>query len=82
MPGPLETWAIFFTILIRILLLAALVYGVFWAAEWWHRSRQEKSPLTILEERYARGEIDAAEFAERRDVLLNRGADSADQQTD
>jgi uncharacterized membrane protein len=58
------------------------VYGVFRAAEWWHRSRHEKSPLTILEERYARGEINAAEFAERRDVLLNRGIDSSDQQTD
>jgi putative membrane protein len=66
-------------------LLMLLVMIVFWGAIAWAiitiarhnaglRSTDQQGPVAgsaqrILEERFARGEIDAAEFQQRRDVL-------------
>jgi putative membrane protein len=65
-----------------LLLLAALIVaavlvvlrlwgrGGGWGAA---RTREESHALRILEERYARGEIDREEFEERRRTLGPRG---------
>lgn len=62
-----------------ILLLAVLVAGIVLLVRWLgggphqpgpHQpERGRQSPLDILKERFARGEIDAREFEERRRVL-------------
>jgi putative membrane protein len=55
-------WGMIFVWLVPIVLLALVIlYGV--------RGRngnRDRSPLDILEERYARGEIDQEEFRKRR----------------
>ena len=63
--------------LFMILLLVAVFAAVAWVSRWfgvpWHSSQHlpyGRSPLDILKERYARGEIDKEEFEERRRVLL------------
>lgn len=59
-------------VLFRLLFAAALVWVI---RVVWDRSarqgsgRQEASPLEILQRRYARGEIDRAEFEEKRKDL-------------
>lgn len=55
-----------------LVVLAALVVGIVAAVRWMDKGRHHSSgqrPLDILKERYARGEIDAAEFAERKKML-------------
>ncbi|MDP9313417.1 MAG: SHOCT domain-containing protein [Chloroflexota bacterium] len=34
---------------------------------------RERTPLTILQERFARGELDIAEYQERRSMLVSQG---------
>ncbi len=65
-------------------LVMALVMVVFWGAVIWgivylvrgrpeprHRAQSgDKPAIDVLEERFARGEIDNEEFRERRDALL------------
>lgn len=53
---------------------------LFWAtiialAVWWFRGHRGggRSGMGVLAERYARGEIDEAEYRHRRDVLRRRG---------
>lgn len=63
--------------LMMILLVALVVIGVVIVARWLGHDAGSrpaggaagKSPLDILEERFARGEIDKEEFEERRRVL-------------
>ena len=65
--------------LIMILVLAAVIAGAVLLVRWlggpWHGAQPThhappgRSPLDILKERYARGEIDKDEFEERRRVL-------------
>lgn len=53
-----------------ILILIALVWFVVFAARQAGDSRKrEKTALEILQERYARGEIDRDEFKQKRDDL-------------
>jgi putative membrane protein len=69
----------FFGPLFMILLLAVLVAAVVLLVRWlggpWrgtpppHDSQPGPTPLDILRERFARGEIDKEEFEERRRVL-------------
>lgn len=64
-----------FMILVLALLVAAVVLLVRWLGGPWHgtlpphQSPPSRTPLDILKERFARGEIDKEEFEERRRVL-------------
>lgn len=68
-----------FGLLFMFLLLAAVIGGIALVARWFAAPRYDgqppqhpspgRTPLDILKERYARGEIDKEEFEERRRVL-------------
>jgi putative membrane protein len=72
-------WMMFFGPLMMILFVAAVVVLVAFALRWLgghglHEAGHVptplgKAPIDILKERFARGEIDKAEFEERRRVL-------------
>lgn len=55
------------------LVVAAIVFVVRWASGCRHRGSchagDEKSPMEILKERYAKGEIDRREFEEKKKDL-------------
>ena len=61
--------------LMMVLVIAAIVAIVFVVVRWIGGQAQAplahgpRMPLDILKERFARGEIDAADFEERRRVL-------------
>jgi len=60
-------------ILLLVLVIVAVVLLVRWLAGPWHGASPPvlpgRTPLEILKERFARGEIDKEEFEERRRVL-------------
>lgn len=64
-----------FMILVLAIVIALAVLLVRWIGGPWHATQpplqlpQTRTPLDILKERYARGEIDKQEFEERRRVL-------------
>lgn len=64
-----------FMILMLALVIAVVILLVRWLGGPWHpaqpphQGQAGRSPLDILKERYARGEIDKEEFEERRRVL-------------
>ncbi|TIO08950.1 SHOCT domain-containing protein [Mesorhizobium sp.] len=63
-----------FMILFLAVLIAAVVFLARWAGGPWqtvppHHAPPGRTPLDILKERFARGEIDKDEFEERRRVL-------------
>lgn len=62
-----------FGLLVPILIGVVLVYAFGWLPnqnrESQHQVRHRQSALDILEERYARGEIDRTEYLEMRDDL-------------
>lgn len=65
-----------FMILILVVIIAAVVLIVRWLGGPWqhpapppHYPQPGRSPLDILKERFARGEIDKEEYEERRRVL-------------
>jgi putative membrane protein len=61
--GPLSMLAfIVLTVVIIAWVLRASGLG-------WHASAREKTALDILKDRFARGEIDRAEFDERKKIL-------------
>lgn len=72
-------WAMIFGPLFMILFLAVLIAVVVLLVRWlggpWqgsatpHHTSPGRTPLDILKERFARGEIDKDEFEERRRVL-------------
>lgn len=62
-------WSLFG--LLHMLAFWALVVGVIWlAVRLLGGGRSEKTALDILQERYARGEIDKAEYDRRRADLM------------
>jgi putative membrane protein len=75
-------WAMMIgSVIIGLILVAFVVVGVVWLI----RTQQGATPdagestsaKAILDARYARGEIDDAEYGQRRDVLTGRSAKSA-----
>jgi len=66
-----------FGFLMMVLVIAAIVVVVVLAIRWLggpgqggeHRAAPRSNALDILKERFARGEIDAAEYRERRQAL-------------
>ena len=65
-----------FGLLVPILILLALAYALGWLpnqepAPSRHKPPRTSSALDILEERYARGEIDRTEYLDMRSDLLN-----------
>jgi putative membrane protein len=54
---------------LMMLILVALVAGFIWAAARPGAGDRQSTPLQILEERYARGEIDEEELRRRRQTL-------------
>lgn len=61
-----------FMILVLAVVIAVAVLLVRWLGGSWqptHRAPPGRTPLDILKERFARGEIDKEEFDERRRVL-------------
>ncbi|MCF8235656.1 MAG: SHOCT domain-containing protein [Bacteroidales bacterium] len=63
-------WGMGWWWIIGILLLALIVWLIVRSANSRNTSTKEKSSLDILKDRYARGEIDKAEFEERRKDLM------------
>jgi putative membrane protein len=74
-----------FMILLLALLIAAVILFVRWLGWPWqgtmptHHAPPGRTPLDILKERFARGEIDKEEFEERRRVLGERALGCAEQ---
>ncbi len=64
-----------FMILVFGIVIAVAVLLVRWLGGPWHSVQPQyhmppaRTPLDILKERYARGEIDKSEFEERRRIL-------------
>jgi putative membrane protein len=82
--GPHMMWGgwygMFFGPLMMIIFIAAVVVLVILAVRWFggaghgsgaHPRVPQKTPLDILKERFARGEIDKDEFEERRRLLAD-----------
>lgn len=65
-----------FGLILWIGLIAAGIWAVKYFVDWSRGAtgggERSRTPLEILEERYARGEISDEEFAERRRILENR----------
>jgi putative membrane protein len=57
-------------ILVILVLVALFMRFGFWGRHYGDRYRRSGGALDILEERFARGEIDKAEFEEKRKLLM------------
>ena len=77
-PGMMGGWGIgwyggIFMIIFWVLVLVGLIFLIKWLIQSTNRVKSDagrgNSALEILKERYARGEIDTAEFEEKKKVL-------------
>ncbi|MBR2813103.1 MAG: SHOCT domain-containing protein [Reyranella sp.] len=66
--GPLVMILVLAVIIALAVLLVRWLGGP-WPGSAWHQAAPAHTPLDILRERFARGEIDKQEFEERRRVL-------------
>ncbi len=71
MGGPMMFGMLLFSILVIGAVVAAVVFLVRVLGGGERRDRGRA--LALLEERYARGEVDDEEFAHRREALVGRG---------
>ena len=67
--GPIFMIVIFVVVIALVVLLVRWLGGSWNVAQPSHLAQSGRTPLDILKERYARGEIDKDEFEERRSVL-------------
>ncbi len=58
-----------FMILVWVLVIVGIVYFVKYVASAQNSHKEDKTPLDILKERYAKGEIDKKDFEERKKDL-------------
>ena len=77
-PGMMGEWGMgwfggIFMIIFWVLILVGLIFLIKWLIQTTNRSKSDacsrNRALDILKERFARGEIDAAEFEEKKKVI-------------
>jgi putative membrane protein len=73
--GPMHNWdgyafGWFWQILILVLIVLGIAVLVRWFAHPSSQKPKEKTPIEILKERYAKGEINKQEFEEKKRDLL------------
>jgi putative membrane protein len=56
---------------IALLALIGVIAIVVWIVQWATDTRRNRTALDILNERFARGEIDRAEYEEKRKLIGN-----------
>lgn len=67
--GPFMVMLFVAVVVVALVLLMRWLGGNDPASPWTHRAPPGRQPLDILKERFAKGEIDKAEFEERRRAL-------------
>ncbi len=60
-------WA--FMILVWVLIIAGIISLVKWLTQSTSGSQSKKTPLEILQERFARGDIDEGEYERKKNIL-------------
>lgn len=63
-------WGWIFMLLWWVLIIVVIIALIKWLANQFNGGTSEKTPMNILKERYARGEIDKKEFEEKKKELL------------
>jgi len=54
---------------VLLLALVGVIAIIVWIVQWASDSRRSRSALDILNERFAKGEIDKAEYEEKRQLI-------------
>lgn len=67
--GPLFVILLLVAVIAAVALMSRWFMGPGHSPPWPHHTHLGRTPLDILKERYAKGEIDKEEFEERRRVL-------------
>ena len=58
-----------FMILVWVLIIAGIIALVKWLMQSTSGSQRKKTPLEILQERFARGDIDEGEYERKKNIL-------------